>query len=99
MKRDAVLINVGRGSLVDEAALVDALRAGRIRGAGLDVFAVEPLPAGHPLWALPNVLITPHVSAATHRFWEREVALIEENLARYLAGRPLLNLVDKQAGY
>lgn len=99
MKRDAVLINVGRGSLVDEAALVDALRSGRIRGAGLDVFATEPLPADHPLWALPNVLITPHVSACTHRFWEREVALIEENLARYLAGRPLLNLVDKQAGY
>jgi len=99
MKRDAVLINVARGALVDEAALVDALRSGGIRGAGLDVFAAEPLPEGHPLWALPNVLITPHVSAYTHRFWEREAALVEENLARYLAGRPLLNLVDKQAGY
>jgi len=99
MRPDAVLINVARGALVDEAALVDALRSGRIRGAGLDVFAVEPLPDGHPLWGLPNVLITPHVSAYTHRFWEREVALVEENLARYLAGRPLLNLVDKQAGY
>lgn len=99
MRPDAVLINVARGALVDEAALVDALRSGRIRGAGLDVFAVEPLPEGHPLWALPNVLITPHVSAYTHAYWQREVALIEENLGRYLAGRPLLNLVDKRAGY
>lgn len=99
MRQDAVLINVARGTLVDEDALVAALRAGRLRGAGLDVFATEPLPAGHPLWSLPNVLITPHISAYTHRYWEREVALVEENLARYVAGRPLLNTVDKQAGY
>src|SRR5690606_36031279 len=98
-ERFAVLTNVGRGSLVDAAALEDAPAPGRLRGAGLDVFATVPLPAGHPLWSLPNVLITPHVSAYSHRFWEREVALLEENLARYLDGRPLLNLVDKQAGY
>ncbi|HEX7051453.1 MAG TPA: D-2-hydroxyacid dehydrogenase [Longimicrobiales bacterium] len=95
----AVLVNVARGGLVVEDALVAALRAGRLRGAALDVFAIEPLPASSPLWRLPNVLVTPHVSAATHRFWERETALIEENLERYLAGRPLRNVVDKRAGY
>jgi D-2-hydroxyacid dehydrogenase (NADP+) len=95
----AVLINVSRGALVDEADLVQALARGRLRGAGLDVFAREPLPDGHPLWKLPNVLITPHVSAVTRAFWERESALIAENLRRFRAEEPLLNLVDKRAGY
>ncbi|HEX7118343.1 MAG TPA: D-2-hydroxyacid dehydrogenase [Longimicrobiales bacterium] len=99
MRPHAILVNVARGGLVDEAALADALRAGRLRGAALDVFATEPLPAESPLWRLPNVLITPHVSAYTQRFWERECALLEENLARFLAGRTLLNVVDKRAGY
>jgi phosphoglycerate dehydrogenase-like enzyme len=99
MKPSAVLVNVSRGALVDEGALVDALSAGRLRGAALDVFASEPLSAGHPLWGLPNVLITPHVSAVTRAFWEREVALITENLRRFRSGEPLLNVVDKQAGY
>lgn len=99
MKSDAVLINVSRGALVDEAALVEALQAGRLRGAGLDVFSVEPLPEDHALWDLPNVLITPHVSPVTREFWRREVDLIVENLERFLSGRPLRNLVDKQAGY
>lgn len=99
MKSDAVLINVSRGALVDEAALVEALRAGRLRGAGLDVFSVEPLPEDHPFWDLANVLITPHVSPVTRGFWRREVDLIVENLERFLSGRPLINLVDKQAGY
>lgn len=99
MPRHAVLVNVGRGGLVDEAALAEALRTGRLRGAALDVFATEPLPEASPLWRLPNVLITPHVSAYTHRFWERELALIEDNIARYLSGRPLRNVVDKAAGY
>lgn len=99
MPPHAVLVNVARGALVDEAALAEALRAGRLRGAALDVFATEPLPEASPLWRLPNVLITPHVSAYTHRFWERELALLEENIARYLHGRPLLNVVDKVAGY
>lgn len=99
MRPDAVLVNVSRGALVDEDALVEALREGRIRGAALDVFATEPLPAGHPLWSLPNVLITPHVSGCTHRFWERHAALLVENIGRYLEGRPLKNVVDKRAGY
>lgn len=99
MRAGAVLINVARGSVIDEHALIDALGAGRLRGAGLDVFATEPLPASSPLWALPNVLITPHVSATSTRFWEREGGLILENLRRYLSGRDLVNVVDTAAGY
>jgi phosphoglycerate dehydrogenase-like enzyme len=99
MKPNAVLINVARGDIVDESALTDALRAGALRGAGLDVFATEPLPAASPLWDLPNVLITPHVSATTPQFWLREVELIRENVARYLAGRVLRNVVDRKLGY
>src|SRR5690606_41812465 len=99
MPRPAARITGGRGGLVDAAALADAVRTGRLRGAALDVFATEPLPEASPLWRLPNVLITPHVSAYTHRFWERELALIEDNIARYLSGRPLRNVVDKEAGY
>jgi phosphoglycerate dehydrogenase-like enzyme len=95
----AVLVNVARGGVVDEAALVDALRAGRLRGAGLDVFAREPLPEDSPLWSLPNVLVTPHVSGASRRFWRRQTDLILDNLERHLAGRPLLNAVDVDAGY
>jgi phosphoglycerate dehydrogenase-like enzyme len=102
MKPGAVLINVGRGKVVDEEAMVTALREGRLRGAGLDVYAHEPLAEGHHLWGLPNVLLTPHVSAVTRRFWERETALMVRNLRRYLAGAPLSeweNVVDKHAGY
>ncbi|HSR41198.1 MAG TPA: D-2-hydroxyacid dehydrogenase [Longimicrobiales bacterium] len=99
MKEGAILINVARGGVVDEAALIEALRSGRIRGAGLDVFSSEPLPDGHPLWDLPNVLITPHVSAVTRRFWRRQVDLIVENLERFLEGRELVNRVNKEAGY
>jgi phosphoglycerate dehydrogenase-like enzyme len=99
MKPGAVLINVSRGSIVDEDALAEALAGGRLRGAGLDVFRTEPLPPDSPLWRLPNALILPHVSAVTDRFWEREAALVVENLRRYLDGRPLLNLVDKRSGY
>ena len=95
----AVVINVSRGGIVDEAALADALRGGRLRGAGLDVFAREPLPTESPLWDLPNVLLLPHVSGTTHRFWRRETDLIVANLRRYLAGERLLNTVDKHAGY
>lgn len=99
MKPTAVLVNLARGSSVDEDALADALRKGDLRGAGLDVFRTEPLPADSPLWRLPNVVILPHVSAVTTRFWEREIALILDNLGRYLAKQPLRNLVDKSRGY
>lgn len=102
MKRGAVLINVARGRLVDEVALVAALRDGRIRGAGLDVFSEEPLPPDHSLWSLPNVVLTPHVSAVTGMFWRRETDLILRNLERYLTRVPTgcwENVVDKEAGY
>lgn len=97
---DAVVVNVARGSLLDERALADRVRGGRLRGAVLDVFEPEPLPADSPLWSLPQVLITPHVSAVSpRRFWERELALFFENWRRYRGGEPLLNRVDKRAGY
>jgi phosphoglycerate dehydrogenase-like enzyme len=99
MKPDACLINVGRGPLVDEAALAAALRAKKIGGAALDVFPKEPLPQDSPLWDLPNLLITPHTAALTDRLWERHYALFSENLRRYLAGQPLLGAVDKRKGY
>jgi len=96
---DAIVVNVSRGTLVDETALLDALHASRLRGAALDVFAAEPLPAGHPFWRHPRVLVSPHVAAVTARFWERETGLIVENIRRYLAGSPLANTVDPEAGY
>jgi phosphoglycerate dehydrogenase-like enzyme len=99
MKASAVLINLSRGNLVVEDALVEALKSGRLRGAGLDVYWEEPLPEGHPLWELPNVIMTPHVSAVTRGFWRRQADLIEENLRRYFREEPLLNLVDKEAGF
>lgn len=95
----AVVINVSRGSLLDEAALLELLDAGRLGGAALDVFATEPLPAGHPFWGHPRVLVSPHVSAVSSRFWERETGLIVDNIRRYLAGAPLTNVVDLEAGY
>ncbi len=99
MKPGAVLINLGRGALVDEPALVAALRAGCIAGAALDVVRAEPLAADSPLWAMPNVILTPHVSGLGPRYWERAVEQFAANLERFLAGRPLVNVVDKHAGY
>lgn len=99
MKRSAVLINVARGNIVVERDLVAALEHGALRGAGLDVFEHEPLPAESPLWRLPNVLVLPHISGTTTRFWEREAELIIDNLGRYLRGLPLRNTVDKARGY
>ncbi|HEY0674008.1 MAG TPA: D-2-hydroxyacid dehydrogenase [Longimicrobiales bacterium] len=99
LRQNAVFINVARGSVVDEQALIDVLRAGRIRAAGLDVFEQEPLPESSELWRLPNVLVLPHVSATTPHFWERQAALIIDNFQRYLRGAPLRNVVDKQQGY
>lgn len=95
----ALVINVSRGSLLDEAALLELLEKRRLRGAALDVFGVEPLPADHPFWRHPRVLVSPHVSAVTTGFWERETTLIVENIKRYLAGAPLTNVVDLEAGY
>lgn len=95
-----ILVNVARGALVDEDAMIQALRAGRIRGAVLDVFAKEPMAEESPLWHLPNVLWTPHVSGVSpRRFWDRLQALILDNWERYRTGAPLRNLVDKRAGY
>ena len=99
MKREAVVINVARGGLIDEAALIDALRNHVVGGAALDVFEQEPLPAGSPLWRLPNVILSPHVSGFTPHYDERAMALFAENLRRYAAGEPLLNVVDKRKGY
>ena len=99
MKPEAFLINVGRGPLVDEAALAVALRSKKIGGAALDVFEQEPLPADSPFWDLENLLLTPHTAGLTDKLWERHYVLISENLHRYLARQPLLALVDKTKGY
>jgi phosphoglycerate dehydrogenase-like enzyme len=99
MKPDACLINVGRGALIDEAALAQALRQQQIGGAALDVFEKEPLAAESPLWDMENVLITPHTAGLTEKLWERHYILISENLHRYFAHQPLLSVVDKQKGY
>ena len=99
MKRDAYFINVGRGDTVDEAALAAALAAGRLAGAAVDVFAQEPPAAGHPLYALDNVILSPHVSGFLPSYDDKCVELFAENLRRYLAGDTLLNLVDRARGY
>ncbi len=99
MKPTAYFINIGRGGTVVEADLVEALRQHTIAGAGLDVFVEEPLPADHPLWELPNVLISPHMSASTPHSQKRNLDLFLRNLQRYIQGEPLLNVVDVQAGY
>jgi phosphoglycerate dehydrogenase-like enzyme len=96
MKRTAYLINVGRGVIVDLADLAAALQAGEIAGAGLDVFEVEPLPAGHPLWRMENVIITPHCAAASPRVPERHLETLLDNVRRFVAGEPLRNVVDKR---
>ena len=99
MKPGARLINVARGSLLDEAALLRALESGRLAGAALDVTATEPLPPESPLWKAPNLLITPHTSAISDRLWERETSLLMEQLDRWFDGRELLNRVDFSRGY
>ena len=99
MKRTAYLINIGRGVLVDLADLTAALQAGEIAGAGLDVFEVEPLPAGHPLWAMENVIITPHVAGASPRIAERHLGVLLDNVRRLAAGEPLTNVANKEAWY
>jgi len=99
MKPEACLINVGRGALVDDAALLAALRERRLGAAALDVFTEEPLPPESPYWRADNVFITPHTAAVTDKLWERHYELIAENLRRYLAGQTLLGLVNKHKGY
>ena len=99
MKHTAWLVNVARGKLVQEAALIDALRSGSIAGAALDVVEHEPLDPASPLWAMPNVLVTPHVAGFRGDYWEAATDLFSDNLRRFLAGEPLLNVVDKRAGY
>ena len=99
MRPTARVINVGRGGLVVEPDLVAALRTGRIAGAALDVFAREPLPAGSPLWELPGVIVSPHMSGDVVGWRETLVELFADNLARYQAGKPLRNVVDKTLGY
>lgn len=94
MRPGALFVNVGRGELVDEDALVDVLRSGHLGGAGLDVFAVEPLPAEHPLWDLPNVIVTPHSSGTTDRSDQRSIEMFVANLARLAVGEPLHQVVD-----
>jgi phosphoglycerate dehydrogenase-like enzyme len=99
MKPTAVFVNIGRGATVDEGALTRALGDGRIAGAALDVFEVEPLPADSPLWSMPNVLISPH-RAGDHEGWEGDVvAVFVHNLRRFVAGEPLRNVVDVELGY
>jgi phosphoglycerate dehydrogenase-like enzyme len=97
MKPDAWLVNIGRGALVDEDALLAALRERRIGGAILDVFATEPLPAGHALWALDNVVVTPHISGPD--LPGALASVFNDNLVRFLAGRPLRHVVDRRRGY
>ncbi|MDE2887287.1 MAG: D-2-hydroxyacid dehydrogenase [Gemmatimonadota bacterium] len=99
MKPSAIFINIGRGKVVDLAALTRALGNGEIAGAGLDVFEEEPLPEGHPLWAMENVMITPHVAAISDRIEDRRIGLILENIRRFRDGEPLLNVVDNKRGY
>lgn len=100
LPKGAIVVNVARGALLDEDAVTDLLEDGRLRGAVLDVFRKEPLPASSRLWSLPNALIMPHVSPVSpRRYWPRQLDLFLSNWHRYVRGEPLLNLVDKTAGY
>jgi len=99
MKDSAYLINLSRGAVVDESALVDALSDGRIAGAGLDVFEREPLPPDSPLWDAPNLLITPHATPRMPDKTQRSIATITENARRYRAGEPLLNAITPRDLY
>ena len=99
MKPTGVLVNVGRGAVIDEAALIDALQHRRIRGAALDVFETEPLPPGHPLYALDNLLLSPHCADHTQTWIDDAMRFFTENLERFCKGEPLKNVVEKRLGY
>jgi phosphoglycerate dehydrogenase-like enzyme len=99
MKKTAVIINMARGAVIDEDALIDVLQKGLIGGAGLDVFTQEPLPATSPLWKMENVLISPHIGGNTDHYHESASDVFVENLTRYLANKDLVNRVDRKRGY
>lgn len=99
MKQGSYLINIARGKVVDTTAMLAALKSGKLAGAGLDVTDPEPLTKGHPLWSQPNVIITPHMASRSEVTNTRRAALLRENLRRFAAGEPLLNVVDKKLGY
>jgi phosphoglycerate dehydrogenase-like enzyme len=99
MKRGAYFIAVSRGGLYDLNGLVQALDSRHLSGAGVDVTDPEPLPKGHPLWKFENVIITPHISGRSDHDQERMWGTAKENLRRFVAGQPLINVVDKQKGY
>lgn len=99
MRPGTLFFNLGRGAVVDQAALIQALRAGNPVGAGLDVFEEEPLPTDSPLWSMPNVIVSPHLGGNGSETAERTARLFLLNLARFLAGRPLLNVVERSSGY
>lgn len=99
MKPSAYLVNIGRGELIDQVALIEALQKGWIAGAGLDVFEVEPLPSDSPLWKMDNVILSPHVAGFTPEYDRRAIHLFTTNLRRYLEGQTLVNLVDCRRGY
>lgn len=99
MQPHAWLVNIGRGSALDEAALIDALKNKRIAGAALDVVAEEPLPKESPLWELDNLIISPHVAGGGQRFYAKAATLLQENAQAFVAGKPLHNLIDAQKGY
>jgi phosphoglycerate dehydrogenase-like enzyme len=99
MKRGAYVLQMSRGAIVNEAALVDALEEGRLAGAGLDVTETEPLPVGDPLWTAPNLMVTPHTSAASALTTDLVWSILSENVGRFVRGEPLMNLVDKARGW
>jgi len=99
MKKSAYFFNIARGSLIKEADLITALSEGIIKGAGLDVFEEEPLPADSPLWEMPNVIITPHIAAFSPLYLDRAIKLFADNLTKFIQNRELLNMVDKTKGY
>jgi phosphoglycerate dehydrogenase-like enzyme len=99
MKKSARIINIGRGGIISETDLIEALRGGVIAGAGLDVTEVEPLPESSPLWDMPNVIITPHHSGLSHKYMDRAVELLCKNIEAYLAHKPLPTEVNKELGY
>ncbi len=99
MRRGTLLVNIARGRLLDDEPVIEALRSGHLGGAALDVFAHEPLDPASPYWDLPTVIITPHTSGTLEDYWTPLVALFADNLRRFVAGEPLVNVVDKRAGY